>query len=86
MTTSAPRLLARLVGRRDDARGIALDVADHQVELRHDTTQPPRTTQSMPPIRTRLSVLVTNCNPCESQPIIRHCRAGRIEACYSELS
>ena len=45
MTTSAPNLVARPVGRRDDARGIALDVADHQIELRHDTAQPPLATQ-----------------------------------------
>jgi hypothetical protein len=34
------------VRRGDDARGIAFDVADHQIELRHDTTQLPRLAQS----------------------------------------
>ena len=40
--------LARCVGRADYARGVALDVADYQVELRHDATQPPRLAQSGP--------------------------------------
>ena len=75
MTTSAPALLARRVGRTDDARGVAVDVADHQIELRHDATQPPRFAQSEPPLRLM-----------RFSSIIRHCRAGRIEARYFELS
>ena len=34
ITTSAPDSIARLVRRGNDARGITLDVADDQIELR----------------------------------------------------
>jgi hypothetical protein len=41
-------LIARSDRRRHDARSIAVDIADDQIELRHRTTQLLRMSQSLP--------------------------------------
>jgi hypothetical protein len=40
--------IARRRGRRDDPRGIAVDIADHQVDLRHDTAHAPWNAHALP--------------------------------------
>jgi len=42
-------LIARCDGRCHDARGIAVDVAHDQIELRHDATQLPCSGHAGPP-------------------------------------
>ncbi len=52
-------LIARSDRRRHDARGVAVDIADDQIELRHDTTQLPLLTHGVPLSRFAMTVPIS---------------------------